>query len=345
MQKTVDMKGEKKMKTMKKSLTQAVSLALVLTLSALPMKAAAATYASPVNGNYVLINKASGKALDVYGDYVRDKSNIQIWTEVKNSKTQLFTVQKSSGSQYIIASAVKPNLVVNQYSYRPAANTNVNLYHKDGADNTQSWYFQEVKGGYYAILSAYNPKLALSSVSSKNMANVCLQTYSGKNTQLWQLKPAEPPKKGYTDADVKAAVACVGKQTDNKTLFGRACAAVAVSYVRYLYTGVSYSPLQSTVGGGSVAANFGLVGSVKTARGAGNFYKTLKQTIDSGNVAIAHVFSKGGADEHWILVYRYDGDGTSAHSFYIADPWDGRCGRLDSFNYSQHSDGRVVVCG
>lgn len=328
----------------KKSLTQAVSLALamVLTFSALPMKAAAATYASPAAGNYVLINKASGKALDVYGDYVRDKSNIQIWTEIKNSKTQLFTIQKSSGSQYIIASAGKPNLVVNQYSYHPAANTNVNLYHKDGVDNTQSWYFQEVKGGCYAILSAYNPKLALTAASKNNMANVALATYTGKDTQLWQLKPADSPKKGYTDDQLKTTIAKVGRQKGNPAL-ASACAALCTSYTRLLYTGVVYSARQSSVND-QMVANFGLVGKIVVAKG-NNLFKTLKATIDSGNVCIIHTWSMGGKEQHWVLCYRYDGAGTSMNDFFVADPWAGTVGRWSSYSYPPHSDRRVVVCG
>lgn len=145
---------------------------------------------APVSGKtYFIKNKASGKALDVYGDTdsSKNKSNVQIYTLNKKSKSSQFKITKTSGGWYSITPASNSKLAVNPYSDTPAAGTNVNVYTKDASDKTQGWIFEK-SGDYYIIRSAYKNSLVLAADGTGNMSNVELAKYSkGNSKQLWSL--------------------------------------------------------------------------------------------------------------------------------------------------------------
>lgn len=146
--------------------------------------------ASLVSGTkYFICNKASGKALDVYGNTSSstNKSNVQIYELKKSSKSSQFKVTKTSGGWYSIAPVSNTKLAVNPYSDKPADGTNVNVYTKDTGDKTQGWIFEK-SGDYYIIRSAYKKSLVLTAAGTSDMSNVKIATYSsGNSKQLWKL--------------------------------------------------------------------------------------------------------------------------------------------------------------
>lgn len=138
---------------------------------------------------YYICNKASGKALDVYGDTdsSKNKSNVQIYTLNKSSKCAQFKVVETSGGWYSIVPMSNTKLAVNPYSDKPSNGTNVNVYTKDTSDKTQGWIFEK-EGDYYIIRSAYKNSLVLTAKGTSDKSNVELATYSsGNSKQLWKL--------------------------------------------------------------------------------------------------------------------------------------------------------------
>lgn len=138
---------------------------------------------------YFICNKASGKALDVYGDTATstNKSNVQIYKLNKSSKCAQFKVIETSGGWYSIVPMSNTKLAVNPYSDKPANGTNVNVYTKDTSDKTQGWIFEK-EGDYYIIRSAYKKSLVLTATGTSDKSNVELATYSsGNSKQLWKL--------------------------------------------------------------------------------------------------------------------------------------------------------------
>lgn len=138
---------------------------------------------------YYITNKASGKALDVYGDVSSstNKSNVQIYKLNKSSKCSQFKVIETSGGWYSIVPMSNTKLAVNPYSDKPSNGTNVNVYTKDASDKTQGWIFEK-SGDYYIIRSAYKNSLVLTATGTSNSSNVEIATYSkGNNNQLWKL--------------------------------------------------------------------------------------------------------------------------------------------------------------
>jgi len=146
---------------------------------------------APVSGStYFIMNKASGKALDVYGSTSSstNKSNVHIYALTKSNKSSQFKLTKTAGGWFVIVPASNSKLAVNPYSDKPANGTNVNVYTKNTSDKTQGWIFEQ-SGDYYIIRSAYNKNLVLTAEGTSNTSNVKLAKYAaGNDKQLWTLQ-------------------------------------------------------------------------------------------------------------------------------------------------------------
>lgn len=156
-------------------------------------------YNTVFEGIYVLINKESGKVLDVCGENnsSKNKANVQVYTRFSEGiLSQQFRIEKTSDGWYCLIPESNTKLVVNAYSYTPKNGTNVNAYTVTANDNTQGWYFEKV-GDDYIIRSAYNENLVLTEAGTDDLSNVKLATYkSGKDSQLWTLELLDNPPEG-----------------------------------------------------------------------------------------------------------------------------------------------------
>ena len=293
---------------MKKNLNRLMSLVLglVLFMAILPAtKVYAASYSSIPAGTYTIASKANEAfLLDVYGDQTVNKANVQVYKKANNA-TQQFSITKTSGGWYSITPRSNSSYAVNPYSDTPKNKTNINVYTVNQKDKTQGFYFEEING-YYAIRSAYSPSLAITVEGSpKNLANVRLETYTGKDTQLWKISKVSI--KSYTDDDVRKAINAIGVQKNNKK-WTSMCASLVVSYCRYLQTGVAYTPEQSSDSNG-YALWSKCQGTLVNVGNKADVLKKVKAQLDKGGLALINVHSSTG--QHWIMAYRYDGAGNS----------------------------------
>ena len=167
----------------------------------LPTKMVFAAQTSGLDNNkvYHLINKASGKCLNVnYGtdangtnvnQYTKDGSREQYFKLVYNSS-------RDSYKLYAMCSSNGGNRVID--IYRPIqAGANVDIWTPDDND-AQDLIIINRGSGYYSLHLRYNTNLALTSygtgngggsgTSSTSTGNVFVTTYSGTNNQLWAMK-------------------------------------------------------------------------------------------------------------------------------------------------------------
>lgn len=155
-------------------------------------------FASVSEGDYNIINKASGKYLNAYANAGAAKSTTNICaSNADNSAEQKFKIEGLGSKKYLIRSLSNSNLFcvdIKTDSSNPSSGTNVYLY-SNTAFASKHWYFEDVGGGYYVIRSVLNSNVVLAAVSYEARANVCVQTYTGSDLQKWQLVnlSATPP--------------------------------------------------------------------------------------------------------------------------------------------------------
>lgn len=160
-----------------------------------------AAQTSGLNNNkvYHIINKASGKCINVnYGtdangtnvnQYTKDGSIEQYFKLVYNSS-------RDSYKLYAMCSSYGANRVID--IYRPIqAGANIDIWTPDDND-AQDLIITNRGNGYYSLHPRYNTNLAITSygtgngggsgTSSTSTGNVFVTTYSGSDNQLWAMK-------------------------------------------------------------------------------------------------------------------------------------------------------------
>jgi hypothetical protein len=134
---------------------------------------------------YKLINRNSGKALDVYQQSTADGANIDQYAD--NGGTNQEWQINSSGSGYYTLTAQNSgsNLDVANASTSPGAN--VQQYHSDGT-SAQQWQITYVGGGYYRLTAECSGlALDVANATMSDGGNVQQYTINGTAAQLWQL--------------------------------------------------------------------------------------------------------------------------------------------------------------
>lgn len=136
---------------------------------------------------YNLVNKASGKYLNVSCNGAGNNVNVDIWAR-DYSTGEKFKLAKVN-TWYTLTPACATGYRVNVYGESSKANANACLWESTN-HSTQGWVFEAVNGGY-VIRSANCKSLCLTASGTANAANVKLATYSaGNNYQIWDVKPA-----------------------------------------------------------------------------------------------------------------------------------------------------------
>ncbi|TMR97877.1 glycoside hydrolase [Nonomuraea basaltis] len=137
------------------------------------------------NAWYVLVNRNSGKALDVYNSSTADGGRITQWAR-NNGNQQQWQFVDSGGGYYRIKSR-HSGKVLDVYNFS-TANGGAIVQWADGNGTNQQWRLADSAGGYVRFISRHSNKaLEVQNASTADGANIVQYDDWGGNNQQWQL--------------------------------------------------------------------------------------------------------------------------------------------------------------
>ncbi|MDD9375581.1 non-reducing end alpha-L-arabinofuranosidase family hydrolase [Streptomyces sp. ZAF1911] len=147
--------------------------------------AAAATI--DANTSYVLVNRNSGKALDVYNLSTDDGARITQWTR-NDQNQQLWQFVDSGGGYYRIKSRHSGKVL--DVSGRSTANGASIVQWADLNGSNQQWRLADSSDGYVRLIARHSNKaLEVQGGSTADNANIVQYDDWGGTNQQWQLVP------------------------------------------------------------------------------------------------------------------------------------------------------------
>jgi hypothetical protein len=172
-----------------------------------PVVTASPASAATVNTNawYVLVNRNSGKALDVYNLATNDGARITQWTR-NDGNWQQWQFVDSGGGYYRLRSR-HSGKVLDVYNFSTADAASV-VQWTDLNGTNQQWRLADSAGGYVRLINRNsNRALEVQSGSTADGANIVQYADWGGNNQQWQLvqvggtttpttAPTTPPPSG-----------------------------------------------------------------------------------------------------------------------------------------------------
>ena len=133
---------------------------------------------------YKIINRNSGKLLDVYEGLTTDGADVIQWFDNGGSNQRWVITSTSNG--YTIK-CVKSGKLLDVYEASTANGTKVIQWFDNGGSN-QRWDIVDLGNGYYKIINRNSGKaLDVSENRTDNGASVIQWTYHGGYNQQWQL--------------------------------------------------------------------------------------------------------------------------------------------------------------
>lgn len=143
------------------------------------------TRLTPSNGTFLIVNRKSGKTLDVSGGATANGSNVIQWGG-NGGTNQRWTLTQLSGGYYSITS-VPSGRALEVYQSGTFDSANVDIWDYSGANN-QQWQFVSLGNGYYRIVNRNSGKdLDVAGQSVADGANVAQWGYWGGENQQWAL--------------------------------------------------------------------------------------------------------------------------------------------------------------
>ncbi|WP_218038535.1 RICIN domain-containing protein [Acrocarpospora pleiomorpha] len=137
------------------------------------------------NAWYVLVNRTSGKALDVYNLSTADGGRITQWTR-NNGNQQQWQFVDSGGGYYRIKSR-HSGKVLDVYNFSTANGGSI-VQWADLNGTNQQWRLADSAGGYVRFISRHSNKaLEVENASTADGANIVQYDDWGGNNQQWQL--------------------------------------------------------------------------------------------------------------------------------------------------------------
>ncbi len=163
-------------------------------------------------GYATLVNKASGKALDVTAGSSRPGTNIEQWDTI-GSTAQKWNVKRNTDGTYTLISCVGNDVAADVAGANAANGTNVLLWNKTNAAN-QKWRFlslkpdvsaegmAEIEEGYYTLAPKLAPSMRLDveGWSMVNGANLLSWHETGGVNQVFHIKKLESGFYSLTNA-------------------------------------------------------------------------------------------------------------------------------------------------
>jgi hypothetical protein len=145
----------------------------------------------------VLVNRNSGKALDVYNFATNDGARITQWTRT-NANNQQWQFVDSGGGYYRIRSR-HSNKMLDVYNWSTANGAAI-VQWADTNGNNQQWRLADSAGGYVRFISRHSNKaLEVQGAATNDGASIVQYDDWGGNNQQWQLvqvgggTPTTPP--------------------------------------------------------------------------------------------------------------------------------------------------------
>ncbi|WP_329331496.1 non-reducing end alpha-L-arabinofuranosidase family hydrolase [Streptomyces sp. NBC_00663] len=162
----------------------AVLSPLLLVATFLGAQPASAATVDP-NASYVLINRNSGKALDVYNMATNDGARITQWTRNDQSQQQWQFV--SAGDGYYRIKSRLSGKVLDLYNWSTANGGSIVQWTDLNATN-QQWRLADSSDGYVRLISRHtNKALEVQGASTADNANIVQYDDWGGTNQQWQL--------------------------------------------------------------------------------------------------------------------------------------------------------------
>ncbi|MER7727431.1 non-reducing end alpha-L-arabinofuranosidase family hydrolase [Streptomyces sp. NPDC096323] len=169
---------------------------LLLVATFLGAQPAAAATIDP-NASYVLLNRNSGKALDVYNMATGDGARITQWTRNDQNQQQWQFVDAGDG-YYRIKSRLS-NKVLDVHNWSTANGGSIVQWTDLNATN-QQWRLMESTDGYVRLVSRHSGKaLEVQGASTADNANIVQYDDWGGTNQQWKLVKAGGETPGTCD--------------------------------------------------------------------------------------------------------------------------------------------------
>ncbi|MDR8413722.1 family 43 glycosylhydrolase [Nonomuraea sp. 3-1Str] len=163
----------------------ALSALLLVGVLLTAQEASAATV--DTNTWYVLVNRNSGKALDVYNLSTADGGRITQWTRNDGNQQQWQFVD--SGGGYYRLKSRHSGKVLDVYNFS-TANGGAIVQWADGNGTNQQWKLSDSDGGYIRLINRNSSKaLEVQGASTADGANIVQYDDWGGTNQQWQLVP------------------------------------------------------------------------------------------------------------------------------------------------------------
>ncbi|MGC5744183.1 RICIN domain-containing protein [Chryseobacterium sp. NFX27] len=144
--------------------------------------------------DYKIINRASGKSLDVYAGSLNNGAKL-IQMDYTAGNSQKWKLAQT-GENYKIINK-NSNKLIDNPSGSTADGTAMIQYSDTGGTN-QQWQLVDLGTGYYKIINVSSGKaLDNSGSSTTNGTNIVQWTYGGGNNQQWQIVEVFDPAKDY----------------------------------------------------------------------------------------------------------------------------------------------------
>ncbi|MES5823131.1 non-reducing end alpha-L-arabinofuranosidase family hydrolase [Streptomyces sp. RG80] len=161
----------------------AVLAPLFLVATFLGAQPAGAATVDP-NASYVLINRNSGKALDVYNMATNDGARITQWTRNDQSQQQWQFVD--SGDGYYRIKSRHSGKVLDLYNWSTANGGSI-VQWADLNGTNQQWRLADSSDGYVRLISRHSNKaLEVQGASTADSANIVQYDDWGGTNQQWQ---------------------------------------------------------------------------------------------------------------------------------------------------------------
>lgn len=185
-----------------------VALATALSTGVLSLAAAPAASAATVDpdGWYVLLNRQSGKALDVYNLATSDGARIAQWTR-NDGAWQQWQFVDSGGGWYRLKSR-HSGKVLDVYNWSTADGGAIVQY-TDFNQANQQFRLQDVAGGYVTLINRHSGKaVEVQGGSTADGANVVQYFSWGGANQQWQLVRVDGGTDPEPDPDPDPGTTC-----------------------------------------------------------------------------------------------------------------------------------------
>jgi hypothetical protein len=138
---------------------------------------------------YKLLNRQSGRALDIAGSATANGANAQLWDSYEGAN-QLWRIEAAEDGSYTLLN-VNSGKALDVSAASGANGAAVHQWEDVGAEN-QQWYIEQVEPGIYTLTARHSGKaLEASGFTASNGTTVQQWGYGGGPTQQWVIVPVD----------------------------------------------------------------------------------------------------------------------------------------------------------